>query len=252
MTMDVPHEDKMSEAIRIIDVAAARGVVLRLLGGIAIRVHCEMVNFCERDYSDIDLVGLSRQRNEIVEVFEEVGYAPDVQFNALYGTKRLIFDHPAGEHIDVFLDHFAMEHDLDFSERLQIEKYTLPLSDLLLTKLQIHSINEKDIRDSITILKDCDIGEEDKPAIINIEYIAEKCSEDWGLFEAILENCDRILEHVGDYILTEEERERIFGRVTELKKRLLVHPKTLKWKLRALVGKHIKWYELVEGQEGKS
>lgn len=250
--MDVPHGNKMSEAVRIIDAATAKGVILRLLGGIAIRMHCEIVDFCERDYSDIDLVGLSRQRNEIIKVFEEVGYAPDVQFNALYGTKRLIFDHPAGEHIDVFLDHFAMEHDLDFSERLQIEKYTLPLSDLLLTKLQIHSINEKDIRDSITILKDSDIGEEDNPAVINIEYIAQKCSEDWGLFEAILENCDRILEHVGDYILTEEERGRILRRVTELKRRLLVHPKTLKWKLRAKVGKHLKWYESVEGQEGKS
>ncbi len=245
--MESPKSNMVEEAVRIVDAAADSGVTLRLLGGLATRLHCEIVDFCERDYSDIDLVGLSKEKKKITDVFLDLGYLPDERFNALHGHKRLKFEeHVYNRHTDVFLDHFDMDHDWDLSTRLHFEQYTLPLSDLLLMKLQICKINEKDVRDIISTVKDSDIGEKDAPHTINLEYVAEKCSEDWGLYEAVLENLETVLTLLGDYTLTEEEKTRVEERLKELARRLINHPKTAKWKLRSAVGKHVQWCETVE------
>jgi len=53
---------------------------------------------------------------------------------------------PNGEHIDIFLDKFRMDHTLDFRKRLKLDNLTIPVTDLLLTKLQIVRIAEKDLK----------------------------------------------------------------------------------------------------------
>jgi hypothetical protein len=245
--MDIPKSNIAEEAIRIVNEATQQGITVRLLGGLAIRMHCTAPEFCERDYSDIDLIGLNKEKQGIITVFSTLGYTPDTRFNALHGHKRLTFkDQKNKRHVDVFLDHFDMDHDWDLSQRLDYEQYTLPLSDLLLTKLQICKINEKDIRDSITILKDCSIGEGDNPHVINVEYIAEKCSRDWGLFESVLDNLRTVMIFLGSYPLKDDEKSLVGGRIRLLTRQLIDHPKTAQWKLRSAVGKHVKWCQEVE------
>jgi hypothetical protein len=245
--MEPPNANMVEEAVRIVDAATENGVTLRLLGGLATRLHCEIVDFCERDYSDIDLVGLSGEKKEITDIFSHLGYSPDERFNALHGHKRLKFEeHVNNRHVDIFLDHFDMDHDWDLSTRLHYETYTLPLSDLLLMKLQICKINEKDIKDIVSMVKDSEIGEEDTPHTLNVEYIAEKCSQDWGLYESVLENSETVLTLLKEYTLTEEEKTRVEERLKDLVRRLINHEKTAKWKLRSAVGKHMKWCESVE------
>ena len=245
--MEKPLSNMLEEATRIVDAASQKGISLRLLGGLATRMHCEIIDFCERDYSDIDMVGLSKEKQKIIHVFEELGYEADERFNALHGHKRLLFEeHVNNRHIDVFLDHFDMDHDWDLSPRLTVEEYTLPLSDLLLMKLQICKINEKDVKDIITMVKDSEIGEEDTSNVINLEYIAEKCSDDWGLYESVLENIETVVAMLDQYTLTGEEKALVYNRLKELTRMLIHHEKTAKWKMRSAVGKHMKWCESVE------
>ena len=245
--MELPKTDMVEEAVRIVDAAASSGCILRLLGGLATRLHCTDLLFCERDYSDIDLVGLSREKQKIVSIFKRLGYEPDHRFNSLHGHKRLKFEEHTNErHVDIFLDHFDMDHDWDLSTRLNVEKHTLPLSDLLLMKLQICKINEKDIRDIMTMVKDSEIGEEDASNTINVKYIAEKCSEDWGLYESVLENLETAVTVLPQYDIAEEEKTVVERRLKDLTMRLINHAKTAKWKMRSVVGKHVQWCESVE------
>ncbi|MBU7034950.1 MAG: hypothetical protein HXS49_07155, partial [Theionarchaea archaeon] len=198
-------------------------------------------------YSDIDMVGLSKEKSKITTLFSGLGYMADERFNALHGHKRLKFEETTyNRHVDVFLDHFDMDHDWDLSSRLKIEKYTLPLSDLLLTKLQICRINEKDIQDIVTLLKDCAIGEEDAPHTINVEYMAEKCSQDWGLYEAVLDNLKNVSTLLGSYGLSEEDKTLVEKRLKLLAKNLISHEKTARWRMRSAVGRHLAWCEQVE------
>lgn len=105
MSESVPLPDLFEEAKRLVDGARAQGVTLRLLGGLAARFHCQALLFCLRDYSDIDVMGLGRQRPSIEKIFVALGYEPHRMFNALHGDKRLEFRDPHSErHVDVFLD----------------------------------------------------------------------------------------------------------------------------------------------------
>ncbi len=225
--------------------------MLKLIGGLAVRNHCEIINFCERDYSDIDFVGLSKQLKDIEKVFSELGYTHNKDVIISSGGRRMQFISGDGrEHVDVFLDKFDMDHDvIDLKSRLNLEKYTIPLSDILLTKLQIHEINEKDIRDILTILKDIPYGEEDKPGFVNFKYIAQKCAVDWGLYYDVLLNIDKCLSLIGNYTLTVQEAERIKTGLISLKKLIEKEPKTKKWIKRSKIGVRKQWWNIIESGE---
>ena len=68
----------MTEAMAMVDVARRAGVDVRLAGGLAVRRHCVDLGFMDREYSDIDLVGLSGQREALHGVFTDLGYAENV------------------------------------------------------------------------------------------------------------------------------------------------------------------------------
>ena len=115
--------------------------------------------------------------------------------------------HP-DDHVDVFLDTFRMDHDIALARRLEIEPYTVSLSDLLLTKLQIFRLNDKDLRDIVTLLADAEVGEQDGPGVIDGRYIGELCADDWGLFYDVTRNLQRVDERAADVRLERMHRQR--------------------------------------------
>lgn len=244
------REDKIAEAIRIIDIARKKGAILRLIGGLAVRNHCEIIDFCERDYGDIDLVGLKKHFKKINETFKEAGYKENRHVAiATSGQQMQFYKQDLEDHVDVFLDVFRMEHDVVLKERLTLEDYTISISDILITKLQIYTMNEKDLRDILTIVKDVPLDEEDKSGIINTKYIAQLCAKDWGLYTDILSNIDKCLNLLHHYNLLPEEVEQIQTKLTKLTEVIENEPKTRRWKLRAKIGKKKAWYRVVE-EEG--
>jgi hypothetical protein len=244
------REDRIAEAIRIIDIARKKGAILRLIGGLAVRNHCEIIDFCERDYGDIDLVGLKKHFKKINETFKELGYKENRNVAiATSGQQMQFYKEDLEDHVDVFLDTFRMEHDVVLKDRLTLEDYTISISDILITKLQIYTMNEKDLRDILTIIKDVSLGEEDKSGIINVKYIAKLCSSDWGLYIDILSNIDKCLNLIHHYNLSPEEVEQIQNKLKKIKEIIEKEPKTRRWKLRAKIGKKKAWYRVVE-EEG--
>jgi hypothetical protein len=243
--------ERVAEARRIMDAAIEKNVKLKLIGGLAVRNHCDIIDFCERDYSDIDMVGLGKEYKKIIKVFEELGYKENKDvIIASAGDRLQFFSKDPRDHIDVFLDKFDMDHDvIDLRKRLDIEKYTISLSDLLATKIQIHLINEKDVRDILTLFKDSHIGYEDKPGIMNLKYIAELCANDWGLYYDIITNIDKCLDLMKNYTITKEEAKRIKAGLNKLKEMIEDEPKTKKWKKRAKIGTKKPWYDIIEAED---
>ncbi|MHA2004599.1 MAG: hypothetical protein ACW960_10880 [Candidatus Thorarchaeota archaeon] len=107
-----PHIDLKSrilqaseESSRILTGAKRRNAVLRLVGGLAIHVHCAEHHFCDRSHGDMDFVGLSSQYESIVQVMKEAEYIENTNMTVSTGGSRLLFEKPgAADHIDVFLD----------------------------------------------------------------------------------------------------------------------------------------------------
>jgi hypothetical protein len=246
-----PLESLADEAKRILSGAERMGVVLRLLGGVAVVTRCPSASNppFSRRYVDIDLIGRRKETAKINQLFKDLGYKPRERFNALHGSRLIFNDMKNMRRVDVFLDIFQMCHKFDFRDRLRLEPKTITISDLLSTKLQIVEMNEKDIKDILVMLLDHDVAMEEAPDKINASYIAKLCSEDWGIYRTFTMNLDRIPEFLGRLELDEEQRTRIRGGADSLRKSIEGAPKSMGWKMRATVGDRRRWYELPEADQ---
>jgi len=245
----VPVTDIVKEAERIIETAEKNQITLRLFGGLAVRFTCPSATHrgLARKYADIDFMGLKKQGRGMKKLFVDLGYVPRDIFNALHGDTRLIFNDIENERrVDIFLDVFEMCHKLNFKDRLLLNKYTIPLADLLATKLQVVEITEREYRDIISLLNDHEISNTDASETINGKYIAKLSGEDWGIYKTFSVNLANILTSLDHYELSPETMETVRKRIQELTSLMENEPKTLAWKLRARVGEKVQWYELPE------
>src|SRR6267143_1099641 len=220
------------EAKRILDEARNRGIILRLFGGVAVKYHCPSATHrsLQRSYPDLDFFGRGKQGREVRKLFLDLGYEPNQRFNALHGATRLIFEDAKNERVvDLFLDVFRMCHTLHFGNRLTLDDSTITISDLLLTKLQVVEINEKDIRDLIAILKDHDVVDKiasgDKE-VIDANYVSTLCSEDWGLYKTISLTLRKVLTFLSKYELEPEAKQILESRINKLLHAIDMAPKS--------------------------
>jgi hypothetical protein len=125
----------------------------------------------------------------------------------------------------------------------------VPLAELLLTKLQIAELNEKDVGDSLALLHGHPVGEADGDSV-NAARIAEVLAADWGLWRTFTGNLAVSRERLQGYELTGDERESVWGRIDALTERIEAEPKSRAWKLRARIGERKRWYETPEEVAG--
>jgi hypothetical protein len=242
--------DIVAEGERLLDIACGEGVPLRLLGGVAVRMKApELPSALTREYKDIDFAVTKKAASAADRLLRDAGYQPHVSFNAMHARERgLYFDEANDRQVDLFIHSFRMCHEIPLGDRLEVEDRTVPLAELLLTKLQIVEVNEKDIRDTVLLFHGHPIADHDDGAV-NGARIAALCASDWGLWRTITANLERCRDHVGDYELPAGERERIHARFDELLAWIEAEPKSRGWKLRAKVGERKRWYDLPEEVE---
>ncbi len=256
------QHEMLDEGHRLVDAARSEGLTLRLLGGLAVREHCRTHELCERDYSDLDMVAHRKQVRPLVALFARFGYQENFDVATATANSELQFVRPCAhgagpgsapahpdDHIDVFLDTFRMDHDIALARRLEIEPYTVSVSDLLLSKLQIFKLEEKDLRDVTTLLADIEVGEEDAPGLINGSYIGRLCGDDWGLFYDVTTNLARVSEGATAFALSDARVARVRRGVVRLIAAIDAAPKSVRWRLRARIGTHKTWHSALDGQE---
>jgi hypothetical protein len=243
-------EDIVAEGQRLLGIASQEGVPLRLLGGVAVRLKApELPPSLAREYKDIDFAVTKKGGGAADRLLRDAGYEPHVAFNAMHARERgLYYDDRNGRQVDLFIHAFRMCHEIPLGDRLELESGTVPLAELMLTKLQIVEVNEKDIRDTVLLFHGHPIADHDDGAV-NGARIAELCAADWGLWRTITANLERCRGHVGDYDLDAGDRERIAGRFDELLDRNEAEPKSRGWRRRAKVGERKRWYDLPEEVE---
>lgn len=247
------------EGRRIVDTARARGIVLRMLGGLAVHEHCAGMTACRREHLDLDLAGLRRQTQPVIEVFGELGYAERVHVRLATGAGQAQFVrdcvhgngdgervHP-DDHVDVFYDRFRLDHRIDLRTRLSLHPYAVPLTDALVTKLQMHTPEPRDVRDAVMLLAASD-DEGPGAGDVDTGYIGRLCAHDWGLFYDVARSLQRCSEALDGADLTAAEREKTAALVTHITGAIDAAPKTRAWRLRARVGTRRRWWDIVEEQ----
>jgi hypothetical protein len=249
--IDAPTlKDPLAEALRLIRLAEGQGLQTRLMGGLAFHARCpDWTARIERERRDIDLATRGKDRKALVALMEANGYVGDRQFNALYGHKQLYFVDPArGRPVDVIIDRLEMCHRFEFADRLGLDPPTIPLAEMLLSKLQIARINRKDILDALALLSEYPIGPGDD-GTINVDRIVGLTSTDWGWWRTFTGNLDKLrLFHnteiqPGELDFRRPARFDIPAQLAALRAAIDAAPKSTRWKLRAQVGERVQWFE---------
>ncbi len=238
-----PHPDVVTEGRRVLGAAREAGLTVRLLGGVAVNVRSRgLPPSLAREYKDLDFATTKRSAGGLQKLLRELGYEPHVGFNAMNGKERLLFfDNPNGRQVDVFVSSFRMCHQIPLEERLTIDEDTVPLAELLLTKLQIIELNEKDVRDTVALLLEHEVTDDD--AGVNASHIASLCGGDWGLWRTITHNLATLRDRLAGY---EVDHDAVSDRVSLILERIETAPKSRSWRMRAKVGERKRWYELPE------
>lgn len=243
-------QDPLAEALRVIELAGRSGVVVRLMGGLSF--HARVPTWTarvDRERRDIDLATRSRDRTALRDLLVREGYEPDKAYNALYGHKQLYFVDLAHQRpVDVLVDRLEMCHRFDFGDRLTVDAPTMPLAEMLLSKLQIARINRKDILDALALLASYPLSDGDD-GTINLTRIVGLTSGDWGWWRTVTGNLDKLrLFHAtelqpGELEFGAPAPYAIPDQLTRLREAIDAAPKSTRWRLRAQVGDRVKWFE---------
>jgi len=242
-----PDSDPLPEALTLIEAGRSAGVPLRLVGGLAVRVLCPDFPPRARKGQDVDLASVSRLRPKLRDLLVERGYEPDKRYNALYGHKQLYFRSAQGRTVDVLVDRVEMCHDLPFAARIERMPLTLDVTDLLLSKLQIVELNQKDAQDVVYLLSAFPVRDGDEPGTIGLARVREFIADDWGWWRTLTKNLARIQELVqapGAALIPANAPHDAIAQVKVIAAMAQSTPKSLRWKMRAKVGDRKRWYRV--------
>jgi hypothetical protein len=235
----------LEAATQIIDTAESRGVRLRLLGGLAFKKLCPSSSSPRyfRENKDIDLMGKREDSREIVKIMETLGYKPRELFNKLNMGQRLIYyDLGNRRRVDLFLDEFVMCHKFNFKESILAGTYTLPITQLLMTKLQVVEKTEKEYKDLVVAFRDFDVTS--GPTGIRGDEVADLCSKDWGIYTTFWKSLEALSMKTQE--LEVDDRAIVTARIQKLMAMMETAPKSFGWRMRARIGERTRWYELPE------
>jgi hypothetical protein len=242
----VPPTNGLKAAEQIIEEGEKRRVSLRLLGGLAFKRICPSTRAPPfyRENKDIDLAGRREDTKEITKIMETLGYKPREIFNKLNMGQRLIYyDRTNSRRVDVFLDEFAMCHKINLRRSLLAGEYTLPVTELVMTKLQVVEMTEKEYLDLFAAFHDLDVT--DGGEGIDGRAIARACAKDWGLYTTFTKSLTTMRQRA-EISFSRAYAGIVLPRIDRLQQMMNAEQKSLSWRLRARIGEKARWYELPE------
>jgi hypothetical protein len=187
----------------------------------------------------------------VADHLEQAGCIPDKRFNNLNGDRQMYFNAPSGRPIDVMVDRLSMCHTLEFRSSFGSPSATLDPADLLLSKLQIVEINEKDAHDIFHLLSGVRVGSDANPLarpFIDPDRFGSVLAGDWGWWRTVTGSLNKLPDLLAAQPNLAPPYPK-YDALTQAKQLLEIAdtvPKGLKWKTRARVGDRVRWYELPE------
>lgn len=253
--LPVSSAEFVNEAIKVAELGKAKGIVLIVMGACGIRIHCSnsqhILDSLGRMITDIDFMSYNKFQDKIHQLFKDLKYLPESEvakfYAHMYGQVRSGYIDPKTQRkVDVFFDRLEMCHTIDFKNRLEMDFPTLTVSDLLLEKMQIVKINEKDVKDALVLIHEHDVGEEDLETV-NLKYVSRLLAEDWGFYRTITTNLKKLKTFLPQYdVFGNDSKSSIDHRIDKMLERIEEQPKSMKWKIRARIGTSRKWYADVD------
>jgi uncharacterized protein YciU (UPF0263 family) len=239
---------------RLVRIATDRGICLRLLGSAAIGIRCaELARSLGANLpepKDLDFASRAADAAALGTLLNDQGYRQDQGIQvATEGRRWTLTARDQSHCVDVFFDEIEFSHRLDLRGRIGLDPVTLTPADLLLANLQYVERGPSDMSALALLLAAHPVGERDGTTI-NSNRLAEVLAGSWGYYYTAAAN----LERAGEASTTAlggstEGAARVQERVRMLLAAIECTPKSIRWRLRALIGPRMKWYNDVERGE---
>jgi|HubBroStandDraft_1064217.scaffolds.fasta_scaffold09290_4 hypothetical protein len=242
--------DMAERARELHDTLRQHGIAAKLIGGLAIALRCPGLaeHGLARDYHDIDVCSRSRDAKKMDAAMAGLGFEPHKHFNAMNYGRQMMYSNPVtGLHVDVFLDVLRMCQELALADRLNTDDHpSLPVADLVLSKLQIVELTEKDKTDLLGLLLEHDLTSDDTG--LNVGRVTDLCRTNWGWWQSSVITLEACRTQAASS-LAAQDAGLASGRIEKLLAAIDAAPKSVKWKARARIGTRAKWYELPEATQ---
>src|SRR4030042_194467 len=232
----------------IVAEAQKQGAISRLLGAVAFNIHCPTYGRfqleAKRHFTDLDFAAYFSHNAGIRKAFTKLKFEEDREVAVVFARQRLIYYKPGTElHVDIFFDKLDFCHPIPWAGRLEVDSPTIPLAELLLEKMQIVQINPKDVVDTIMLLREHPLNNQDGDTV-NSNRIAAMCAKDWGLWRTVTMNLKKVGEISREYSwLAEDDRTVVLEKIDQLLKTIDNEPKPGSWNIRNKIGDRVKWYK---------
>lgn len=240
-----------NELRRILRASEEAGLMLRVIGSLAFQMHCPEFGSIQQElgrvYTDIDFAAYRKQAKGLQALMAGLGYTENREVFIVSEGDRAIFDKYGTDlHVDIFYDKLDFCHVISWNGRLEVDSPTIPLAEMLLEKMQIVKINEKDIIDTIMLLLEHPLDDNDDE-VINIARVAQLCGSDWGLWRTTTMNLEKVNLMAQSYPqLSEQQKAEVTAKVGQAQASIEKEPKSMAWRLRSRVGDRVKWYKDVD------
>lgn len=226
-------DPRLARATTIIAAAEERALPLVLLGGAAVATLCESARGegrYARALGDVDLASTGRAKPAVDRFLLESGLEPDDEFNRMNGYIRLRYFDTDGSHVDVFLDELRLCHLVQWRKSLVAGVPSLPLPELLLTKLQVVELEAKDVSDLSALLTD-------QWEAIDAPRLHALVRDDWGLWRTARGTLE---------VLADQQDALVAARAAALLDGWREIRLTPKARARSIVGDRVRWYDIPE------
>ena len=249
--VDLSDDYIFDQALEILEEAKKRDLLVRLIGSTAFVVHCpenrSLFKALDRRLTDVDLMSYSSaSQSAFDDMFAALGYEP-IRSLGWHAAARDIYVNDDKLYVDVFKDTLSYCHVIDFKNRLELDEPTITLVDLMLEKLQVVEINEKDFKDMAILLLEHELGSDD-PEKIDSDYLTRLWSKDWGFYYTGTTNLKKLNQYLkGIEALETTQKNSIKDKINRILDQVEAEPKSMRWKLRSKIGTKMRWYEEVEG-----
>ena len=240
-TINATH--KIAKAI--VNAAAKNNIKLRLFGSVAVKIHCKDMISGSKPSNDIDLVADISQLIHVNEFFNRLGCkldnsSPNFYLNGEHRTyiiSRDLYNTGNDLIIDVYFGDLIFNHKIPHPYFDPSDEYTIPITQLLLSKLAIVELDENDISDICSILLNHQINGKKGNESIYIESIEKSlCTgfSGWCLTQTCLKNLHLITENLKRFNVEQGVLEIIMDRINKLINIILFSKKSILWKIRNL------------------
>lgn len=243
-----PLSKQIEEALKLARfLQDEKGLPIRLFGSAAASIMCPQFRYFSQQLTrtpiqDIDLVTEWKYLPQVENEVKLLGLQQTDDFKAARLHGRLRYFHPSLSYlVEIFYDPLDFHHQLKLGHRIHYQGPTIPLADLVLSKLQFQEIDKKDgketndqLIDLAILLAEHALTADDKGISVDRIRIVTQGWEGWGFGNTACINLMKLQSFVENEVTDEPIRQLIKTRIGETIDGIMKPPKSVGWRLRRL------------------